>query len=106
MVQKLKYRLTQADIKHKRFGIGQNNSGFFLPSSYADRKTFSPFPFDLETDDIGLIKTTIRDRRSSYRIRKGLKPWFKAHCKINVGDKVKFTEVESMKKYRLEIVKQ
>ena len=102
MLRKLDYELTQADIDYKRFGIGEKNSGFFLPSSYTGRKTFPPFPFDLETD-ISSIKTTIRDRRSSYRIGKGLKPWFKAHCKLNEGDKVEFTEIESMKKYGLKI---
>lgn len=99
MLRKLEYELTQADIDYKRFGIGKKNSGFFLPPSLPNKK---PFPFDLETD-IDSIKTTIR--QSTYRIGKGLKPWFKAHCKLNARDKIVFTVIESMKKYRLEIVK-
>jgi len=100
MLRKLDYKLTQADIDYKRFGIGEKNSGFFLPSSYIGRKTFPPFPLDLETN-ISSIRTTIRDRRSSYRIGKSLKPWFKAHCKLKAGAKVEFIEIEPMKKYAL-----
>ena len=101
MLRELVYELTQADIDYKRFAIGKENSGVFLPPSPPNNK---PFPFDLGTTDIGLIKTTIR--QSTYRIGKGLRPWFRYHCgELNDGDKLLFTVVEPMKKYRLEIVK-
>jgi len=95
MLEILEYELTQADIDYKRFGIGKKNSGFFLPSSPPNKK---PFPFDLETGRDS-IKTTIR--QSTYRIGKGLKPWFRAHRELEVGDKVVFKTIEKLKEYRL-----
>ena len=105
MLQKLEYKLTQADIDYERFGIGKKNSGFFQP--HHTDIVREPFPFDLETDiNSTLIETTIRDKRSSYRISKGLKPWFKKYRgELKIDGKVVFKAIEPMKKYRLEIVK-
>ena len=101
MLQKLEYELTEADIKYKRFYIKKEYRGFFLPPSPPSNE---PFPFDLETDmDPIPIKTTIR--QSTYRIGKGLKPWFKAHKELKARDKIKFTVIEPLKKYRLDIAK-
>lgn len=35
----------------------------------------------------------------------GLTDWFKTHTELKVGDKLRITVIEPMKKYRLEIVK-
>jgi hypothetical protein len=102
--KKLEYQLTPADIEYKRFGMGKENAGFFLPSSLLNTN-WEPISLYLETD-INSIKTTIRDRRSSYRISKGLKPWFKAHPRLKESDKVCFTVIKRMEKYSLEILQE
>jgi len=38
-------------------------------------------------------------------LSKGLGNWFKRHPELKAGDKVAFSVIEPMKKYRLEIVK-
>ncbi len=80
------------------------------------RRQFLPgykVPFTLETD-IGEVQTyvvsakagtQVGDPNAGYFFQAGLAEWYRQHPTIRVGDKVKITAVEPMKKYRLEIVK-
>jgi hypothetical protein len=55
--------------------------------------------------DIGVIETNFNIDSFGTWLSKGLAPWFKNHSQLQVGDKVRITVIEPMKKYRLEIVK-
>jgi len=88
--------------------------GFFsIPQG---RRSFFPgfkIPFELETD-VGEIETHITSDRADAQIgdssagkivQGNLRPWYRHHPELTAGDKVKFTVIEPMRKYRLEIVK-
>ena len=58
--------------------------------------------------DIGSILTKLNTYKSRWTPWLGggsLADWFKAHPELKVGDKVRFTVIEPMKNYRLEVVK-
>jgi hypothetical protein len=70
-------------------------------------------PFVLETD-IGLIQTYVSSAKSGTPVgdlkagryfQSKLSNWYRAHTYIKVGDKVRITIIEPMKRYRLETVK-
>jgi len=60
---------------------------------------------ELETD-VGLIATGFNiDPAWGAWLQKGLSDWFKAHKELKAGDKIRFTVIEPMKKYRFETVR-
>ena len=78
----------------------------FLPE---DKRPFFPddkVRFELETDK-GIIETSVAgtDSRSGPYIQRNTKDFFEAHPELKFRDEVRFTVIERMKKYRLEIVK-
>ena len=97
MLHKLEYELTEADIEYMRFHIKKGYLGFFPPCG-------EPFLLDLKTNQ-DIITTNVR--RSTHRIGKGLRPWFRRHSgELNEGGKVLFTVIDPMKEYRLKILKE
>ncbi len=84
---------------------------FYIPKG---RRNFFPgykISFELETDT-GIINTWVSsapagsqvgDPNAGVYIQANLAKWYKAHPTIKVGDKVRISVIESMKKYRLEI---
>jgi hypothetical protein len=86
-------------IKFYLFVIPKNNRPFFPGYKIL---------FTLETD-IGEISTWVTSRVKNapegQYIQGNLAEWYKKHPTIKVGDKVRFTVIEPMKRYRLEIVK-
>jgi len=95
--------IKSSNIKNKHLRIPKNKRNFFPGYKV---------PFDIDTD-IGLINTwvsyarnaTTGDLEKGKVIRAKLSRWYKKHPNIRVGDKVKITSIEPMKKYHLEIVK-
>jgi hypothetical protein len=89
---------------------------FHLFSLPKERRSFFPgykIPFQLVTD-IGMIQTyvtsakegtQIGDPNAGNYIQSNLADWYKKHPNIKIGDKVIIKAIETMKKYRLEIVK-
>ena len=76
--------LTMADIDYKRFDVRalyKANPNFF-PGLGND--------FELRTN-VGIIKTNVR--RSTYRIGKGLGPWFKANHQLQAGARIEFEKI-------------
>ncbi len=47
----------------------------------------------------------VGDAEAGMFIQKNMKPWFDAHPELKVGDRLRISVIEPMKKYRLEIVK-
>jgi hypothetical protein len=84
MVNNLILTLTTADIKYKRFDVR---------ASYKANPSFFPGlgnDFELRTN-VGIIKTNVR--RSTYRIGKGLKPWFRAHSHLKARSRIEFAKI-------------
>jgi len=67
---------------------------------FPDSKT----TLELETD-IGLMEIGFNPASWGTRLQGGLPKWFKAHPELEVGDKVRITVIEPLKKYRLELLK-
>ncbi len=94
-VLKLEHALTARDLEVERFRIPKRDKQFF-PAVGTE--------FELIADG-NTIKTNGRGRQALH-IRRNLGPWFRKYRgELKVGNKVIFTVVEPMKKYRLEIVK-
>jgi len=81
---------------------------FVIPK---DKRSFFPGykqHFSLLTD-LGEIETWVTSKSQTYPegtyIQGNLAEWYRKHPSINVGDKVRVTAIEPMKKYRLEILK-
>lgn len=80
-------------------------SAFYVPipkdktASFPNSKT----TLNLETN-IGPMVIGFNPAPWGTRLQGGMKEWFRAHPELKVGDKVRISVVESMKKYRLEIV--
>ena len=100
----LEIDIRSSNIKYGHLRIPKGSRHFF-----PGYKT----PFDLETDT-GVIKTWVSyargaqvgDPNKGRLIRANLAKWYRKHPAIKVGDKVRLTVIESMKKYNLEVVKQ
>ncbi|MDI6814762.1 MAG: hypothetical protein QMC90_01570 [Dehalococcoidales bacterium] len=92
---KVEIEVKKSHIEYNYFGIRTGYKDLF-PS--ANEKV------DLDTD-VGVIQASFSIDPSYGRSLSGLKEWFRAHPELEVGDKVIFTVIEPMKKYRLEIVK-
>lgn len=91
----LEHTLTKRDLEAERFRIPKRDRQFF-PAEGTE--------FELIADG-NTIKTNGRGRQALY-IRRSLRPWFRKHGgELKVGDKLRITVIEPMKKYRLEIVK-
>lgn len=80
--------------------------GWHVKYGYVGIPTTKDFPnhetkLMLETD-VGLIEANFIPKYH----RVSLKKWFKAHPELKEGDKVKFSVIEPMKKYHLEILKE
>jgi hypothetical protein len=93
-VRKLEHALTARDLEVERFRIPRRDKQFF-PAEGTE--------FELIADG-NTIKTNGRGRQALH-IRRNLRPWFRKYRgQLKLGDKVIFTVIEPMKKYRLEIV--
>lgn len=86
---------------------------FIIPK---ERRSFFPgykIQFILETDLGELIThvssakagTEIGDMKAGIYIQSKLADWYRAHRNLKIGDKVLFSVIEPMKRYRLEIAK-
>ncbi len=87
----------------------------YLPIGKNNRRFFPGYkvPFTLETD-ISTIQTymssapagtQVGDPNRGAYFQANLNVWYRRHPELKVGDKVRVSVIESMKKYRLEIVK-
>jgi len=77
-----------------------------IPIRKRYRQLFPEFksPLTLVTD-AGKIKSTAgRSFPDALELRKGLYKWFKAHPELKAGGTVRFTVIEPMRQYRLEIL--
>lgn len=86
---------------------------FYIPKG---KRSFFPgykIPFTLETD-ISEVEThmtsakqgtQVGDPSAGQLVQGNLAEWYRQHPAIKVGDKLRFTVIEPMKKYRLDIVK-
>ena len=95
MLQEIEHLLDEYDIKYERFYVRkeyEGNQDFFPPLGK---------PFWLEMDLVTTIETNVR--KSTYRISKGVRPWFRGHHEIEEGDRVIFEVIEPMRRYRLRI---
>jgi len=90
---KVEIEVKKSHIEYNYFGIRTRYKDLF-PS--ANEKV------DLDTD-VGVIQASFYIDPSYGRSLSGLKEWFRAHPELKVGDKVIFTVIEPMKKYRLQI---
>lgn len=62
---------------------------------------------EIQTAVVGAAKgTRDGDPNAGYYIQRNLGEWVERHPEMKVGDKLRITVIEPMKKYRLEIVKQ
>ena len=68
----------------------------------------SPLTLVADVKGIGNIETTAglcsSGRYKALELRKGLRPWFRAHAELEEGDWVRVTVIERLKRYRLEIL--
>jgi len=95
MKNELVLKLTKADIDYKRISISaalyQSNQDFFPKFA---------FDFILHTD-AGIIRTNLR--KSTHRIGKGLRPWFRAHSQLKEGAQAEFQKI-SADTFRLNLI--
>jgi len=84
MKNKLVLTLTAADVKYKRFAVRAlyQTNPYFFPGLGTD--------FELHTN-VGAIKTNVR--KKTYRIGKGLRPWFRAHSQLQTGARIEFEKI-------------
>jgi hypothetical protein len=76
----------------------------YIPA--ANKHRFPTINTTLEVDtNVGLIEASFVIDSFGIWLSKGLSKWFKANPELKKGDKVRISVIESMKKYRLEIVK-
>lgn len=76
----------------------------YIPAAKKHLFPTSNTTLELHTDT-GVIETNFSIDSFGRWLSKGLAPWF-SHSKLQVGDNVRITVIEPMKKYSLEIVKQ
>ena len=102
-------------LKRVEIKLTNKNTSFIKTRIIGIKKTYRGlFPefkkaFTLVTDDMGNIETNAGLCKSGnscgLEIREGMSKWYQAHRDLKVGDTLIITEIERMKKYRLEIVK-
>ncbi len=82
-------------------------SACYIPIPKAKKVQFpdSKTTLELETN-IGPMEIGFNPAPWGTRLQGGLSKWFKAHPDLKVGDKLRISVIEPMKKYRLEILKQ
>jgi hypothetical protein len=79
---------------------------FYIPIPKDKKSHFPSSKTTLTLDtNIGPMHVGFNPASWGTRLQSGMKQWFKAHPELKVGDRVKITIIEPMKKYRLEIVK-
>ena len=99
--------ITISNISFAKFHL------FYIPK---DRRHFFPgykVPFALETD-LNTIETRVSSAPAGTQVgdlnkgsyfQSNLGEWYKRHPDIKIGDKVRITAIESMKRYRLELLR-
>lgn len=86
----------------------RNNIDWHYFSLLKSEQSFFPAPGTRFTfiTDIGEIETNVAgNEKGGYWIQRNLADWYKRHPELKVGDRVRISVIEPMKKYRLEIVK-
>lgn len=80
---------------------------YYIHIPKAKKELFPNSKTSIELDtDIGLITVVFNiDPAWGAWLQKGLSDWFKAHKELKARDKVKFTVIEPLKKYRLDIAR-
>jgi hypothetical protein len=89
----LVHALTKRDLKMERFRIPTEYKWFFPPP-------LVEFELIIGQD---VVKTNARGSWALV-IQRNLRNWFRKHPELEVGDRVIFTVIEPMNRYRLEIV--